>query len=72
VTFAPGDTRETVQVPIVDDELDEEDEMVLLTLSDAENATLGEIHSATLTLLDDDEEAGVSIYLPLMLRNYPP
>ena len=67
LTFLAGDTSETFEMTVVDDELDEEDETVILTLSAASNAVLGSINPATLLILDDD----TCIYLPLVLQLYP-
>jgi hypothetical protein len=55
LTFAPGTTSQTFEVPILDNAEDEDDETVTLTLSDPQNATLGDPSSATLTIGDDDE-----------------
>ncbi len=54
LTFAPGQTVQTFEVPILDDAIDEADETVLLTLSDAGDAMLGSPNPAMLTILDDD------------------
>ncbi|NJN66879.1 MAG: hypothetical protein HC884_09245 [Chloroflexaceae bacterium] len=54
LTFAPGTTSQTFEVAILDDEEEEGDETVMLTLSDPQHATLGEPASATLTIADDD------------------
>jgi hypothetical protein len=55
VTFADGDTEETVIVPIVDDSVEEDDETVSLTLSDPTGgAVLGSQDTATLTIVDND------------------
>ena len=54
LTFAPGQTTQTIAVPIMPDTIDELDETVLLTLSNASNATLGLPNPSTLIILDDD------------------
>lgn len=53
--FAPGQTSQTFNVPILDDAFDETDETVLLTLSAPTNAALGAPISAVLTINDDDD-----------------
>jgi hypothetical protein len=54
LTFSPGVTSRIVAVPILDDALDEDDETLILTLSDPINAVTGANNPATLTILDDD------------------
>ena len=55
LTFGPGQTSKTFQVPIIDDATAEVSETVNLQLSGATNgATLGSQSSATLTILDND------------------
>ena len=54
LTFDPGQTQKTVEVPTAGDMLDEENETFTLTLSNASNATLG-IAVATGTINDDDD-----------------
>ena len=68
LTFTPGVTSQTFVVTINDDTLDEDDETVTLTLSNASNANIGPNNPATLTIVDDD----YSIFLPLVARNYGP
>jgi Calx-beta domain/RTX calcium-binding nonapeptide repeat (4 copies) len=53
LTFAPGETSKTVDVPILGDSAVEADETFTLTLSGAVNAVLGRA-SATATLVNDD------------------
>jgi len=64
LSFAPGETSKTIEVGITDDVLDEPDEMVVLTLSNPQNASLGAITTMTLTIVDNDSVT----YLPLTLR----
>ena len=70
--FNAGITRRTFPVPILEDELDEADETVTLTLSNATNALIWSTNPATLTIEDNDEAESPSfdsfIYLPLVLR----
>jgi PKD repeat protein len=54
LTYAPGETSQHIQVPIVDDALDEVNQSLTLTLRNPANAWLGSPASARLTILDDD------------------
>ena len=54
LTFNAGDTSKTVDVPIVNDTVDEDDETFAVTLSGAVNASLPASPSASGTILDDD------------------
>jgi hypothetical protein len=56
LVFAPGQQVVTFGVPLLDDSLDEPDETVFLSLTNPVNAEPGTPFTATLTLLDDDEE----------------
>ena len=61
--FAPGSTVQTIAIPIVDDALVEDAEMVWIELDLVMNAVVdGE--TAVLTILDNDPQH--TIYLPLM------
>ena len=55
VTFTPGTTEQTFTVLITNDTRDENDETVLLTLSDPTNASITGTNPATLTIVDDDD-----------------
>ncbi len=59
LTFAPGQETATFNVTILDDELEEEDETVQLTLSNPHGTTLGTTSSATLGIQDDDGRSEV-------------
>ena len=57
LTFAPGDTRLTVDVPTTGDDIDEEDETLTLTLTNPVALTLGDATAAG-TIEDDGGVAG--------------
>ena len=59
LTFAPGDTSKNVSVAIADDDVDEADETITLTLSDVVNASIP-LPTGTFTIRDDDT-AGVTL-----------
>ena len=56
LTFAPGESRRTVPVALVDDSNGEPDETFTLALSSVRNAVVA-VSSATGTIIDDDETA---------------
>ncbi len=56
VTFEPGQISQTFSVPITDDNVDESVETINLTLSNADNATLGTQATTTLNIIDNDGE----------------
>ena len=59
LSFADGETSQTVSIPILADNLDEGNRTVNLTLSNPTgDAVLGDPASALLTIEDDDEVAG--------------
>ena len=61
LTFAAGETSETVSVALVDDDISEDTETFRLVLSGpSSNARLGE-DTATGTILDDDDLAALSV-----------
>ena len=55
VTFAPGDTAETISVPIIDDQIEDGGETFTVTLSNPTNGTLGN-RTATGTIHNNDHE----------------
>ena len=62
LTFSPGVTTQTVSVPSLDDEIDEDRERFGVRLSNARFAAIStDAAMATLALRDDDPEARVSI-----------
>lgn len=54
LSFAPSETSKTIDFAIIDDTLDEGDETVSLTLSNAIGIDLGSPDTALLTIVDDD------------------
>ena len=54
LTFPPGDTTKTFSVSINDDAFVEADETVIVTLSNASNASISGINPATLTITSED------------------
>lgn len=52
--FAPNQTIQTFSIPIIDDNLQENDETVKVLLEQADGATIGTPNEATLTIIDDD------------------
>ncbi len=54
LTFAPGETKQTFAVDIIDNDFAEPDKTLRLILDDPVDATLGTPYSATLTIVDDD------------------
>jgi subtilisin-like proprotein convertase family protein len=61
LTFIPGDTQQSFDVPIISDTVYEASEMVTLTLSSPGNAVLGAQSAASLTISDDDSAPTLSI-----------
>ncbi len=60
LTFAPGETVKDISIPILADALDEDDETVIITLSNASSGTIVDT-TATLTITDDDDPPQLSI-----------
>ena len=56
LTFAPGETRKTIAVPVLADDEEEGDEIFTVRLSDARNAALAD-HEGTGTIRDDEHGA---------------
>jgi hypothetical protein len=52
--FAPGSTSAVLEVPIADDDLEEGDETILLTLTAGSHAVIGDHSPATLIIRDND------------------
>ena len=58
LTFLPGETSKTVNVPITNDSAQESNETFSVALSSPSNATLGTPSSTTVTIVDDDTPGG--------------
>ncbi|MDJ0507455.1 MAG: Calx-beta domain-containing protein, partial [Nostocales cyanobacterium LE14-WE12] len=68
LTFAPGVTSQVINIPILNDSLNEADETFTLTLSSPTNATLGTTTTVT-TAITDTLTAGVTTVLPANVEN---
>lgn len=69
LTFAPGQSRRQLAVPIVNDGVTEASETVVISLSSPQNAVLGDVLALTLTIIDNDSRpGGHRVFLPLMRR----
>ncbi|MCH7573931.1 MAG: T9SS type A sorting domain-containing protein [Candidatus Marinimicrobia bacterium] len=53
-TIAAGQTTSNISITIADDALDEQDETIILNLSNPQGANLSGVNSHTYTILDDD------------------
>ncbi|GEM_PF-1092979 len=62
LTFNPGETSKTIDVPVIGDTIDESDETFFVNLSNATNATISD-SQGTGTIIDDD---GTPPILPLV------
>ncbi|PKO15832.1 MAG: hypothetical protein CVU39_09930 [Chloroflexi bacterium HGW-Chloroflexi-10] len=70
VSFSPLERQamvKTITTTVIGDFMDETDETIQVSISDPENATLGNA-AATLTIVDDDDN---NVFLPLLIRNAP-
>ena len=63
LTFSPGETSRSIPITIIDDGLDEDDETILVTLSDPTNANLGGLVTHTYAIRDDDGAPTVAFAL---------
>ena len=61
LTFAAGDTRKTVSVPITDDEVEDSGETFTLKLSNASGATLGDTQARGTIYNEDHALAGLTL-----------
>ena len=70
LSFAPGETRKTVAVTVIGDDLDEPDETVVLRLSRATNAEIAGEGGAG-TIVDDDGPPVLSVDSPAVEEGGP-
>ncbi|MBD2144597.1 S8 family serine peptidase [Sphaerospermopsis sp. FACHB-1194] len=68
LTFAPGVTSQVINIPILNDDLNEADETFTLTLSSPTNANLGTTTTVT-TTITDTLTADVTTTLPAGVEN---
>jgi len=68
LTFAPGATSQVINIPILNDSLNEADETFTLTLSSPTNASLGTLTTVT-TTITDTLTASVTTILPANVEN---
>jgi len=66
LVFTPNVTSQSFVVAITDDGIEEGEETVILTLSHAENATIGDNSPVVLTISEE-----FKVYLPLVLCQFP-
>jgi hypothetical protein len=64
LTFTPGQTSQTFTVPIINDNLYESTETVFLSLSNANQATLGSVNPATLIIVNNDPAPKIEFNYP--------
>lgn len=63
VTFEPGVTEKTIEIPIIDDDVHEASESFFIQLSDPTGgAIVGDPGLHTVTILDDDDGPGVFVF----------
>ena len=60
LTFAPGETSGEIAISVLDDEMDEADETLALTISNFVNARVGSNSDAQVRIVDNDAEPTVS------------
>ena len=62
LTFDPGETENTIRVPVIDDNLDEDDEEEFtITLSNPQNAVLAQNGDTATGIIKDNDEAALHI-----------
>ena len=66
LTFPPGETIQTISVPLVDDTRDEHDETFRVLLSDVQNATLA--NDVAIGTIIDNDQSGTKAWLARFAR----
>jgi hypothetical protein len=61
LTFAPGETSKTIELPVLDDSIDEERETLTLQLTNPVNATVASQTGGTATIVDNDSEPELTV-----------
>lgn len=64
--FSPGVTTRSFTIAVQQDDLEEENETLVVTLSDPINATIGPVSKATVTITDIEGKS--YIYLPMIIK----
>ena len=67
VTFAPDQTRRCVDIPIVDDNIPEEDEMFNVVIQNSDDVSPSQPSTTKITIIDEDR-GKIIILLPCMLK----
>jgi hypothetical protein len=62
LTFAPGSGRQTINIPIKGDLVEEAREAVCLTLKNPVNATVSDSQPAAIGYIDNDDQVSISLY----------
>jgi hypothetical protein len=68
LTFAAGQSKQTIMIPVLDDSVPESNETFNITLNNPTGVTLGTQATATLTILDNDPSSSSRVYLPVIRK----
>ncbi len=61
LTFAPGEKTQFIEVPILDDDIEEESETFVVTISNPTGFAIGNPATAEITIVDDEGSATISL-----------